>query len=140
MAGFFPPALADLDSKDFFSKDNSTVVTLLTLLLRHVQSCSCNAYEIDELVRQEEHGFAEATNIGGAVYSTVSLSNHSCAPNSIRYTALKCIISKNKVYDPLTYRDSLNHHTCSKNICIVKICRKLKSFVTNLLIQSVINY
>ena len=59
LAGFFPPdymteaSVSDSESsKDgFFSVKNQTVVTIVTLLVRHLQSCSCNAYEIDELVR-----------------------------------------------------------------------------------------
>ena len=43
---------SSIGSKDgFFSVKNQTVVTIVTLLVRHLQSCSCNAYEIDELVR-----------------------------------------------------------------------------------------
>ena len=63
-------------------------MTVLTLLVRHLQSCSCNAYEIDELVRDAK-GLGMSGNrierLGGAVYPTVSLSNHSCVPNTIRY-------------------------------------------------------
>ena len=97
LAGFFPPdymteaSVSDSaeSSKDgFFSVKNQTVVTVLTLLVRHLQSCSCNAYEIDELVRDAK-GLGMSGNrierLGGAVYPTVSLSNHSCVPNTIRY-------------------------------------------------------
>ena len=100
LAGFFPPdymtaeaaSASDSEkssSKDgFFSVKNQTVVTVLTLLVRHLQSCSCNAYEIDELVRDAK-GLGMSGNrierLGGAVYPTVSLSNHSCVPNTIRY-------------------------------------------------------
>ncbi|CAG0889173.1 unnamed protein product [Darwinula stevensoni] len=55
------------------------------LLLRLLQSLSCNAYEISELwVRNEEVSRGERVQIGGAVYPTVSLLNHSCDPNVIR--------------------------------------------------------
>ena len=85
MSGFFPPETSQLTSKDFFSSENKSAVTIVTLLLRHLQSSSCNAYEIDELVRRRHQAISEPSNIGGAVYATISLSNHSCAPNTIRY-------------------------------------------------------
>ena len=55
------------------------------LALRHLQSCSCNAYEITEL-RLGGGGarLAEFEELGGAVYATVSLTNHSCFPNIVR--------------------------------------------------------
>ena len=95
LAGFFPPDYmteatasdSSESSKDgFFSVKNQTVVTIVTLLVRHLQSCSCNAYEIDELVRDRKGMSANRNErLGGAVYPTVSLSNHSCVPNTIRY-------------------------------------------------------
>ena len=55
------------------------------LALRHLQSCSCNAYEITEL-RLGGGGarLAEFEELGGAVYAAVSLTNHSCFPNVVR--------------------------------------------------------
>lgn len=60
-------------------------VAIAALALRHLQSCSCNAYEITEL-----HAAAsgvpggEFEELGGAVYAAVSLTNHSCYPNLVR--------------------------------------------------------
>ncbi|XP_037091108.1 SET and MYND domain-containing protein 4-like [Pollicipes pollicipes] len=55
------------------------------LALRHLQSCSCNAYEVTEL-RLAGGGvrLAEFEELGGAVYAAVSLANHSCFPNAVR--------------------------------------------------------
>ncbi|KAF0300345.1 SET and MYND domain-containing protein 4 [Amphibalanus amphitrite] len=60
-------------------------VAAAALALRHLQSCSCNAYEITEL-RLGGGGarLAEFEELGGAVYAAVSLTNHSCFPNVVR--------------------------------------------------------
>ena len=47
-------------------------------------SSACNAYEISELVRGPNR-VPETNELGGAVYCTVSLTNHSCCPNTMRY-------------------------------------------------------
>jgi hypothetical protein len=38
----------------FFSKSNVAFVTIVASILRHVQSCSCNGYEISELIRDQK--------------------------------------------------------------------------------------
>ncbi|XP_051157143.1 SET and MYND domain-containing protein 4-like isoform X2 [Leptopilina boulardi] len=53
---------------------------------RHLQAISCNAYEIVENIRNNISKVIEPQNIGGAIYSTVSLTNHSCYPNIIRHS------------------------------------------------------
>lgn len=81
LAGFFPPDLAD----NSFNAKNEAVAKVVTLMVHHLQSCSCNAYEIDEFVRDSGGQTANWNmQIGGAIYPTVSLSNHSCGPNTIR--------------------------------------------------------
>ncbi|KAF2360257.1 SET domain [Trinorchestia longiramus] len=55
------------------------------LVLRHLQNCSCNAYEISEMQLKETIAENESLEIGGAVYPTISLTNHSCFPNVTRY-------------------------------------------------------
>ena len=46
---------SDANNDDqFFNKTNVAVVTVVALILRHVQSCSCNGYEISELVRNQK--------------------------------------------------------------------------------------
>ncbi|KAK7870404.1 hypothetical protein R5R35_003740 [Gryllus longicercus] len=73
---------------------------LAAAILRHLQSCSCNAYQISE---QRLPGgnltAAEDVEVGGAAYPTVSLSNHSCYPNVARYSY--------------------------GNVCVVRACRKI---------------
>ena len=44
----------DASNDQFFSKANVTVVTVISLIVRHVQSCSCNGYEISELIRDQK--------------------------------------------------------------------------------------
>lgn len=48
-----------------------------------IASCSCNGYEISELV--SDRGQLQNLELGGAVYPTVSLTNHSCVPNTMRH-------------------------------------------------------
>lgn len=58
------------------------------LLLRHLQSLQFNAHEISELTNTTSVGSQETTYkseyIGGGVYPTVALFNHSCDPSIIR--------------------------------------------------------
>lgn len=58
------------------------------LLLRHLQSLQFNAHEISELVNTTSVASQENTYkseyIGGGVYPTVALFNHSCDPSIIR--------------------------------------------------------
>jgi len=54
-------------------------------------SCSCNGYEISELV--SEKGSLQNLELGGAIFPTVSLSNHSCVPNTMRHNdGIFCVI------------------------------------------------
>ena len=40
--------------------------------MRHIQSCSCNAYEINEYVKRENSmEDSESIELGGAVYPTI---------------------------------------------------------------------
>lgn len=59
------------------------------LLLRHLQSLQFNAHEISELTNTTSVASQETTykseHIGGGVYPTVALFNHSCDPSIIRY-------------------------------------------------------
>ncbi|CAG2056336.1 unnamed protein product [Timema podura] len=56
-------------------------------LLTHLQSCACNAYQISEqVVPQGDIKNSKEAEIGGAVYPTVSLCNHSCSPNVVRHS------------------------------------------------------
>ena len=80
LAGFFPKY-----ETPFFDVKNGNVVTIITLVLRHLQSCSCNAYEINEFVHFANREVGDqSVELGGAIYPTISLSNHSCAPNTAR--------------------------------------------------------
>lgn len=59
------------------------------LLLRHLQSLPFNAHEISELTNTATVASQETTykseHIGGGVYPTVALFNHSCDPSIIRW-------------------------------------------------------
>lgn len=65
-----------------------------SLLLRHLQGGSCNAYEIGEFqVGQEGVLTSSVQEVGGALYTTVSLTNHSCVENTTRYSVSdKCVL------------------------------------------------
>ena len=72
LAGYF--GYSNLSDKSFYSNDDT--IKIMCLLVRHLQSCTCNAYD---LVQE-----GETSELGGAIFTTISLSNHSCAPNTIR--------------------------------------------------------
>lgn len=66
---------------------NQEQIILLSIgNFRHLQAICCNAYEIVENVRNQISKVIEPRNIGGAIYTTVSLTNHSCYPNVIRHS------------------------------------------------------
>jgi hypothetical protein len=69
-------------------------VEMTTMLLRHLQSCSCNAYQVTEqLVTDGDVRTTRENEIGGGVYPTVSLCNHSCNPNVARHSnGRTCIV------------------------------------------------
>ncbi|KAF4533513.1 hypothetical protein B566_EDAN000998 [Ephemera danica] len=69
-----------LETTGFCSSIQGTLVA--SMLLRHLQSCSCNAYEITENLDIGDRN--EDVTIGGAVYSSISLANHSCNNNVVR--------------------------------------------------------
>jgi hypothetical protein len=60
-------------------------VEMTTILLRHLQSCSCNAYQITEQILTDgDVRNATENELGGGVYPTISFCNHSCNPNVVR--------------------------------------------------------
>lgn len=59
---------------------------LAVATLRHLQAINSNAYEIVENVLDRATKIWEPRTIGGAIYPTVSLTNHSCFPNVVRHT------------------------------------------------------
>ncbi|XP_048511926.1 SET and MYND domain-containing protein 4-like isoform X2 [Athalia rosae] len=54
--------------------------------LCHLQAINSNAYEIVENVSDERTNTWRPRTVGGAIYTTVSLTNHSCIPNIVRHT------------------------------------------------------
>lgn len=65
------------------------------LILRHLQSISCNAHEISELQHSnaKKNAMAEssAQGIGAGIFAILSLFNHSCDPHVTRnFRASKC--------------------------------------------------
>ncbi|XP_076280147.1 protein-lysine N-methyltransferase SMYD4 isoform X2 [Lasioglossum baleicum] len=55
-------------------------------MMHHLQAITCNAYEIVENVYNKEIHVWEPREIGGAIYPSVSLVNHSCYPNVVRHS------------------------------------------------------
>jgi len=102
---WFPEHLRnDLSSKE--------VLTIANILVKHIQSCSCNAYEINEFIKKGcSMVDCESVELGGAVYPTISLSNHACSANTSRTNfgthgivrATKTIFPNEKVYDNYGY-------------------------------------
>lgn len=69
-------------------------VAVSTVMLRHLQSCSCNAYQITEqVVPSGNVRISEEKELGGAVYPTISLCNHGCNPNVVRHSVGRfCVV------------------------------------------------
>ena len=82
-----------------------------SLILRHIQSCSCNAYEISENDPGKDNNVPQSNELGGVIYTSISLSNHSCFPNSARYNvgtacvlrATRTIPSRTEILDNYGY-------------------------------------
>ncbi|XP_071534895.1 SET and MYND domain-containing protein 4-like [Panulirus ornatus] len=74
--------------------DQEDLLFVASLVLRHLQGSSSNAYEISEFkVGPEGLVAAKMLEVGGALYTTVSLTNHSCVANTTRYSVGdKCIL------------------------------------------------
>jgi len=87
------------------------VLKVTALLVRHIQQCACNAYEINELVRCPSMIDSHSAELGGAVYPTISLSNHSCINNTSRTNfgttgvlrATRTIYPSERVFDNYGY-------------------------------------
>ncbi|XP_053973548.1 SET and MYND domain-containing protein 4-like isoform X1 [Hylaeus volcanicus] len=63
-----------------------TLLSLAVGTLHHLQAINCNAYEIVENVYDKETHVWEPRLVGGAIYPSVSLVNHSCCPNVVRHS------------------------------------------------------
>ncbi|MPC12584.1 SET and MYND domain-containing protein 4 [Portunus trituberculatus] len=84
ISGFFGSQNVEEDDMSFVA----------SILLRHLQGGSCNAYEISELeVSGEGLSGGALQEVGGALYTTISLTNHSCVANVARYSiGDKCVL------------------------------------------------
>ena len=69
------------------SVEQKDLLWVSSLALRHLQSSSCNAYEISEMQIKSSSPLpgGKSMEIGGAIYPTISLTNHGCFPNVTRY-------------------------------------------------------
>ncbi|XP_067007502.1 SET and MYND domain-containing protein 4 [Anabrus simplex] len=81
-AGFFGVGTSSTDSE--LSDDENFIGGLL---LRHLQLLQFNAHEVSELLLEENGSLDAASSVflGGAVYPTLALFNHSCDPGVARY-------------------------------------------------------
>jgi len=101
ITGWFPQECC----QDFESEE---VLKITNILVMHIQSCACNAYEVNEFVKKGSSMVdCESVELGGAVYPTISLSNHACSANTSRTNfgtvgvvrATKTIFPNEKVWD-----------------------------------------
>ncbi|XP_035734855.1 SET and MYND domain-containing protein 4-like [Vespa mandarinia] len=82
--------LSDKDKTPDSAESNLSKAELLVaeLLLHHLQLLQFNSHEISELTRPTKDttlARAKSIFIGGGVYPTVALLNHSCNPGVVRY-------------------------------------------------------
>jgi len=105
ISGWFPSELRqDLGSDE--------VLAISSILVMHIQSCACNAYEVNEFIKKGcSMVESESIELGGAVYPTISLSNHACSSNTSRTNfgtygvvrATKTIFPNERVWDNYGY-------------------------------------
>ncbi|RXG60756.1 SET and MYND domain-containing protein 4 [Armadillidium vulgare] len=90
-----------LKEVDFFKGENVSLedeIFVASLILRHLQNSSCNDFSITEFIVGENTENVELLELGGGIYPTISLINHSCNPNVFRYYIGKnCIVRATKV-------------------------------------------
>lgn len=86
-------------------RTKETFVPLAVAMLHHLQAINCNAYEIVENVHEKATRVWEPRNIGGAIYTTVSLVNHSCYPNVVRHSYPNGKRSEKKFRTNLMYKN-----------------------------------
>jgi hypothetical protein len=70
-------------------------ITIGGLLLRHLQSISCNAHEINHFTFNKNDSLAtcETQGIGAGIYALLSLFNHSCDPSVTRnFNGIDCVV------------------------------------------------
>lgn len=95
-AGYFKKS-EDLDDECNLSKSEEIVASLL---LRHLQSASCNAYGINK-INGDNLRRIQIKEIGGATYPIISVTNHSCNSNVYRFTiGNTCIVKALRVIHP----------------------------------------
>ncbi|XP_063975907.1 SET and MYND domain-containing protein 4-like [Diachasmimorpha longicaudata] len=78
--------LMEVDERNRETIGQREIVLLAVAMMRHMQAVDCNAYEIVENFRDRNTRTWEPRNVGGAIYSSVSLVNHSCYPNVVRHS------------------------------------------------------
>ncbi|XP_011707114.1 PREDICTED: SET and MYND domain-containing protein 4-like, partial [Wasmannia auropunctata] len=85
-SNYLPENVKTADSADSRLSDEELFIA--GLLLHNLQLLQFNSHEISELVRPKgEKTLAKAKSvfIGGGVYPTVAMLNHSCNPGVVRY-------------------------------------------------------
>ncbi|KAG4072045.1 hypothetical protein HA402_015544 [Bradysia odoriphaga] len=89
LAGYFENS-QEIESE---SRLTETEELIASVLLRHLQSTSCNAYSINK-VRGSDPRRLQVNDIGGATYPIISTTNHSCNSNVYRFSVGKVCIVK----------------------------------------------
>merc|ERR1712013_703539 len=98
------------------------VIAIASILVRHIQSGSCNAYEINEFIRKGSSMVeCESVELGGAVYPTISLSNHACSACKDEWPTYRDLAREQPEY----YCWSCKHYL-GNNLDKVKKCPRCK--------------
>lgn len=61
------------------------IVKIEALALRSLQFLQFNTHEVAELHKSQVDGSEKTKFIGGAIYPTLAMFNHSCDPGVVRY-------------------------------------------------------
>ena len=82
-----------LGMKDIFITDDEDLKQRLLkfaseTLMKHLMTAPTNMHAITANVADDQGNYVDEYNIGSAAYGFLSLINHSCAPNVVRYTRL----------------------------------------------------
>lgn len=128
LAKCFISVLSKLDVEDCTKE---TLVPFAVAMLHHLQAINCNAYEITENIHEETTRVWEPRNIGGAIYTTVSLVNHSCYPNVVRHSypngkqseklMMKNVLMQEKnFYTALRNKFSFYRNSCGQSVALYR--------------------
>lgn len=122
---------------DFFKdKDDRSYRCIAKLLLQHIMTSPTNMHTISSNCEDEIGNVMNEISLGSAPYAFLSLINHSCAPNVVRYTKLglteTMLIALRPIKKGMQLFDNYGfHHALSERASRQKMLKSQYKFTCN---------